>query len=57
MTWSTPQVTGTLPAQRDYHVSVALNDRAILIFGGANDSDPWRHFNDVHLFNIGNILE
>ena len=43
---------GTPPGERDYHVSLALDDKTMLVFGGANDSDNWRHYNDIFLFDL-----
>ena len=44
---------GAPPGERDYHISVPLDDKYALIFGGANDSENWRHYNDVFLFEVG----
>jgi len=56
LTWSTPQVKGTPPGERDYHVSLALDPTTVLVFGGGNESDNWRHYNDVFLFDTSTLL-
>jgi hypothetical protein len=52
MAWVTPRVKGALPGERDYHVCVRFDDAVMLVFGGANDSENWRHYNDIHLYHF-----
>lgn len=53
MTWSSPPTKGTVPGKRDYHSMVNFDDKHLVLFGGAFESNEIIHYSDVHIFSTG----